>query len=74
MRNVQADKYMEERFGKPDFSKSFLKEGMVWTPMGNYRLWRVDPIFLESPQLLLTRRKEVENERKERNKAYTGLG
>lgn len=39
----QVDKYMEERFGKPDFSRSYVLQGIRYTPMGTkYRLWRVD--------------------------------
>lgn len=39
-----VDKYIEGRFGKPDYSKSFIKDGMVWTPIGKWRLWRIDTV------------------------------
>lgn len=46
MRNPQVDAYMEQRFGEPDFTKSFIKEGMIWTPMGdNNNLWRIDKVL-----------------------------
>ena len=45
MRNPKTDRYMELLFGKPDFSKSFIKNGQVWTPMGNrVKLWGVDSL------------------------------
>ena len=44
-RNKQVDEYIELRFGKPDYTRSFIKEGMVWTPIGTqYQFWRVESI------------------------------
>lgn len=44
-RNKGVDAYMEARFCKPDYTRSFIDEnGMVRTPMGNkWLLWRIDP-------------------------------
>ena len=45
MRNRKVDAYMEQRFGKPNFKKSFRRGNIILTPMGDkYRLWRVDPL------------------------------
>lgn len=48
MRVPETDKYIEERFGKPDFSKSVIDvdHGEVLTPIGKWKLWRVDPILV----------------------------
>lgn len=43
MRNIETDKAIELRFGKPDWECSFIKDGMMWTPIGNYKLYRIDP-------------------------------
>jgi len=46
MRNPEVDRYIYERFGKPDYPKSFIGEdGQVWTPIGKVRLWRLDPLL-----------------------------
>lgn len=49
MRNKRVDAYMEQRFGKPDFSKSFVdKYGYLATPLGDDKLkiWRIEiPTF-----------------------------
>jgi len=45
MRNLSVDKYMEQKFGRPDFKKSFVKDNQVWTPIGKWNLWRIDPLF-----------------------------
>lgn len=48
MRDKSVDKAMEIKFGKPDYSKSFVKDNMVWTPLGDkVKLWRVDPVKRE---------------------------
>ena len=40
-RNKEVDTYIEQRFGKPDFSRSFVKDDVILTPMGaEYKLWR----------------------------------
>jgi len=46
MRDHQVDRYMEHRFGKPDFSKTvtdpITRERL--TPLGNkWKIYRVDP-------------------------------
>ena len=48
MRNSKVDKYMEERFGKPDYSKTFpdmnpysQTYGKWLTPFKHVMLWRV---------------------------------
>lgn len=45
MRDVVVDKYIEDLFGKPNFSQSFIKNGQVWTPIGNVKLWRIDSLW-----------------------------
>jgi hypothetical protein len=39
-----VDRYMEQRFGKPDYSRTFFNfnNGFYYTPLGNHRLWRLD--------------------------------
>ena len=57
LRIKQVDDYMEARFGKPDFSKTFFhaESGIYRTPMGDgsTKIWRVD---IEPPQPRLRRR------------------
>ena len=45
MRDADVDEAIEEQFGKPDFTKSFIKEGVIWTPIGKWKLWRVDELI-----------------------------
>ena len=45
MRNPETDKYVEQRFGKPDFLNSFYdSNGFIRTPLGEgkLRIWRID--------------------------------
>lgn len=44
MRSLETDAAIEARFGKPDWTRSFIEFGMLLTPFKNYKLWRVDPI------------------------------
>ncbi len=63
MRNYQVDRYIEERFGKPDWTKSFINlrnKNEILTPIRNYTLWRVDEkkewltvIFVEKKQRMI---------------------
>jgi len=48
MRSLTCDEAMEDRFGKPDFTRSFLKNGIIYTPMGNRDdFWRIDSNIVE---------------------------
>ncbi len=45
VRNMDCDRYMEERFGKPLFKKRFTKNGELTIPMERQRsLFRIEPL------------------------------
>jgi len=48
LRNPETDKAIEEKFGKPDSSRSFIDEGLLCTPMGKWKLWRLDSMVKEN--------------------------
>ena len=54
MRSPKLDRYMEARFGLPDWDKSFIvtRGGFSerYTPMDGWRLWRIDPISFQRPR------------------------
>lgn len=44
-RSKQVDEYMEQKFGKPRWKKSFRQGDQLLTPMERQpKLWRVDPL------------------------------
>ena len=65
MRSPKLDRYMEARFGLPDWDKSFIKTiGGIserYTPLDSWRLWRIDPISFQRPRgpALPKRREEL---------------
>jgi len=42
MRNLKTDACIEHDFGKPDYSRSFKRNGKVLTPFNSVNLYRVD--------------------------------
>jgi len=46
MRVPEIDKYITEKFGKPDWHKSFIENDALLTPIGKVKLWRIDPVPL----------------------------
>jgi hypothetical protein len=38
----QVDRYIELLFGKPDYTKSFTRRGIRFTPFNNAKLYRID--------------------------------
>ena len=43
-RDYKTDRAMEAKFGKPDWSRSFIKDGVKYTPLGKHNnIWRIDP-------------------------------
>lgn len=40
-----CDRAIEAQFGKPDYSKAFIKNGMRYIPYKGVRLWRIEPLF-----------------------------
>lgn len=44
VRSQECDRAMVEIFGKPDFSRTGPKNGLLYTPMGDRNdFWRIDP-------------------------------
>lgn len=47
-RDELTDRAIEKQFGKPDFSRSFIFQGAIWTPIGRWKLYRTDEIGKEN--------------------------
>ena len=51
-----CDRAIEAKFGKPDYSKAFIKNGMGYVPHKGVRLWRIEPLENPSPEFIRERR------------------
>ena len=48
MRVKSVDDYVEEKFGKPDYLKSFIMNNQILTPLSyGFKIYRVDPIKIK---------------------------
>lgn len=42
IRNKECDRDLEKRFGKPLWSSSYLRNGIIYTPLATPGIWRID--------------------------------
>lgn len=41
-RDPACDAAIEKQFGKPDYLKTYIQNGLIITPFLKYKLWRID--------------------------------